>query len=83
MSIRTNEVNLGGIVTVNVAGGNMPADNYCNPQAYISRVTGLPVTGVVVSNNHPVEIGADGGIWDTTSGIIVQRNLTNLDSLNV
>jgi hypothetical protein len=86
MSIRTNEINNGGIVTVNVAGGNMPVDNYCNPTPYISRSTGTGntvVTPTVTANGHAVEVGADGGCWDTVSGVIVQRDRTNLDTLSL
>ena len=81
MSIRTNEVNNGGIVTV--SGGNMPADNYTNAQTYLSRATGLPVTPTVIANGHAVEVGGDGGVWDTVSGVIVLRDRTTLDTLNL
>jgi hypothetical protein len=83
MSIRTNEVNNGGIVTV--SGGNMPVQTFTNAQTYISRATGTgntPVTAVVVANSHPVEVGGDGGVWDTTSGVVVNRDKTNLDTIN-
>lgn len=81
MSIRTNEVNNGGILTI--TGGNMPTDNYTNAATYLSRSTGLPVTATVISNGHAVEIGGDGGVWDTVSGAIVQRDKTTLDTLNL
>lgn len=84
MSIRTNEVNNGGLVTV--SGGNMPAQIFTNATTIISRATGTgntPVTATVTANAHAVEVGGDGGVWDTVSSVAVNRDKTNLDTLNL
>jgi hypothetical protein len=78
MSQRYNTINNSGIETV--AGGNMPASNYVNGTSHISRnEAGNTVASIVViANSHPVEVDADGGLWDTTSGIAVQDWQTNI-----
>lgn len=84
MSIRYNEVNNSGIVTV--SGGNMPTNAYANQYQPTSRTAGQGGAGkaatiVVTSNNHPVEVDGDGGLWDTTSGVAVLRDLTTIDAI--
>jgi len=85
MSVRYNEVNNGGIVTV--AGGNMPAQLYTNGSVNLSRVTGTignTVAGItVIANGHPVEVDGDGGLWDTTSGVAVLRDQTTAGAINL
>ena len=85
MSVRYNEVNNTGQVTV--SGGNMPANNYTNNDPYISRVGtsvgNTVVTPVVISNNHAVEQDGDGGCWDTVSGVAVDINKTNIGCINL
>jgi len=83
MSIRTNEVNNGGILTI--SSGNMPANTYTNADAYISRLGGgnSVVVPTVTSNGHAVEQGGDGGIWDTVSGVAVDINKTNWGAINL
>jgi hypothetical protein len=85
MSIRYNEVNSGGIVTV--SGGNMPTNAYTNNDPYISRVGTVVgntvVTPVVISNGHAVEQDGDGGCWDTVSGVNVDINKTNIGCINL
>jgi len=81
MSQRYNETNNGGILTI--SGGNMPTDNYTNKYQPLSRTAGQGGSGgaasiVVISNSHPVEVGGDGGLWDTTSGVAVQDWQTNI-----
>lgn len=84
MSIRYNETNNGGVLTI--TGGNMPLDIYTNQQTYYSRATGqgnTPVTPTVIANGHAVEVDGDGGCWDTVSGVTVQRDRTTLDTINL
>jgi hypothetical protein len=81
MSVRYNEVNVGGFTTV--SGGNMPTDNYTNLTGHQSRTQGQGGAGgnasiVVIANSHPVEVDGDGGLWDTTSGVAVQDWQTNI-----
>lgn len=80
MSIRTNEVNNGGILTI--SGGNMPANTYTNARAIPSRVSGTAAP-TVLSNGHAVEVGGDDGCWDTVSGAVVDRSLTTLGTINL
>lgn len=79
MSIRTNEVNNGGLVTV--AGGNMPANNFTAPFQPISRTGNGNVLAAITTNvgSHTVEVGGDYGLWDTVSGAKVSRDATNID----
>jgi hypothetical protein len=76
MSKRTNITNTSGIQTV--SGGNMPANIATNAYVPTSRASKAAAAVVVVANSHPVEIGGDGGLWDTTSGVAVDVNQTNL-----
>lgn len=81
MSNRFNETNNSGIVTI--AGGNMPASTYTNQTQPTSRTAGQGGAGkaasiVVTANSHPVEVGGDGGLWDTTSGVAVTDQQTNI-----
>ena len=81
MSIRFNETNNTGIVTV--SGGNMPTDIYTNQYQPLSRTKGQggsggPASIVVIANSHAVEVDGDGGLWDTVSGATVQDWQTNI-----
>lgn len=81
MSQRYNEVNNGGILTI--SGGNMPTDTYTNKYQPTSRTVGQGGSGgaasiVVIANSHPVEVGGDGGLYDTTSGVAVLADNTNI-----
>lgn len=81
MANRFNETNNGGILTI--SGGAMPADNYTNQYKPTSRTTGQGGAGaaasiVVIANSHPVEVGGDGGLYDTTSGAPVADYNTNI-----
>lgn len=81
MSNRFNETNNGGILSI--AGSNMPTNNYTNQTKPTSRTAGQGGAGgaasiVVIANSHPVEVGGDGGLWDTTSGVAVQDWQTNI-----
>lgn len=81
MSNRFNETNNGGILTI--SGGNMPTDNYTNQYQPTSRTVGQGGSGgkasiVVIANSHAVEVGGDGGLWDTVSGAAVQDFQTNI-----
>jgi hypothetical protein len=81
MSIRYNEANNGGIVTI--SGGNMPVQNYTNKYQPTSRTAGQGGAGAaaaitVVANGHAVEVDGDGGLWDTVSGVIVLAEQTTL-----
>jgi hypothetical protein len=81
MSQRYNEVNNSGIVTV--SGGNMPTDAYTNQYQPTSRTAGQGGAGgkasiIVIANSHPVEVDGDGGLWDTTSGVSVLPDQTNI-----
>lgn len=81
MSVRYNEVNASGILTI--SGGNMPASTYTNQTQRTSRTqgqggAGAAATITVTSNGHPVEVDGDGGLWDTTSGVAVQDWQTNI-----
>ena len=81
MSVRYNEVNNSGILTI--SGGNMPASTYTNATQPLSRTagqggSGKPASIVVIANSHPVEVDGDGGLWDTTSGVAVQDWQTNI-----
>lgn len=84
MSIRTNEVNNGGVLTI--SGGNMPANIYTNPNPYISRVVGSGnsvVSAKVIASGNVVEIGGDGGVWDTVAGVAVNVDKTTIDTINL
>jgi hypothetical protein len=83
MSVRFNGTNNSGITTI--SGGNMPANNYTNSDAYISRLGAgnNVVTPTVTANGHAVEQDGDGGCWDTVSGVTVDINKTNLGAINL
>jgi hypothetical protein len=84
MSIRYNEVNNGGIVTV--SGGNMPVQNYTNQRMPLTRTNanGNTVAAItVISNGHAVEVDGDGGLWDTVSGATVLHDLTTAGCINI
>lgn len=74
MSVRANEINNVGFITV--SGGNMPVDNYTNiyGQSANSGLSGgvsfQPVI-TVTANGHAVERSGDFGLWDTVSGVAV------------
>lgn len=81
MSIRYNETNNGGIVTV--SGGNMPVQTYSNKYQPTSRTNGQGGAGTaaavtVIANGHAVEVDGDGGLWDTVSGVTVLTEQTTL-----
>lgn len=81
MANRFNITNNGGVQTQ--TGGAMPADNATNQYQPTSRTAGQGGAGgkasiVVISNSHPVEVGGDGGLYDTTSGAAVQDFQTNI-----
>jgi hypothetical protein len=87
MSVRYNEVNASGILTI--SGGNMPASTYTNLNQRTSRTNGQGGAGGVATitvtsgpnAGHAVEIDGDGGLWDTVAGAPVQDFLTNINCI--
>jgi hypothetical protein len=84
MSIRYNETNSAGILTI--TGGNMPASTYANKYQPTSRTAGQGGAGAAATitvtsganAGHAVEVDGDGGLWDTVSGATVQDWQTNI-----
>jgi hypothetical protein len=84
MSIRYNETNSAGILTI--SGGNMPASTYTNKYQPLSRTQGQGGAGgaatITVTSGpnagHAVEVDGDGGLYDTVSGANVQDWQTNI-----
>lgn len=82
MSKRTNIVNTGGVVVV--SGGSMPASTYTNAHSVLSRSAANKAAAViVVGSGNLVEVGGDGGCFDTVAGVNVAREKTNLDTIGL
>jgi hypothetical protein len=81
MANRFNQTNTAGVVTA--SAGAMPANNFTNKHAVLSRVNNGVAAVTVRGSGNAVEVGGDGGLYDTVAGSPVNRENTNFGCINV